>query len=289
MIRYAIITNPVSGKMPVDQKRSALAGPAEILNSGIHGLETVTPADFRQCAKDLAEHHDVLVAAGGDGTLSDVVNAIDSEQTAVAFLPLGSGNAMSFALGYRGGLAEIAIRIRDGKIRAYDLVNCDEKKRGFMVAVGIDGTVLQLRNQYVERGATGFSVYLRAFLASYFGAYKRPRAEVVVDGESFLVKKLLTLAVVKQPYYGYGMKVVPKARFDDSKLHILCVNSSLLSNLLGAAASFTFGNPMGQYRTGGQLTIKLAHPLVLQVDGNEGWVSKVFTFKVMPKALRIKC
>jgi len=289
MAHYAILTNPVSGKMSVDQKRAALAEAAEILNSEIHGLDTATRDDFMQCARELADHCDVLVAAGGDGTISDVINAIDSEQTAVAFLPLGSGNAMRYALGYRGNLVDIAIRIRDGRIHEYDLVHCDEKQRAFMVAVGIDSTVLRYRDQYLSQGATGFKVYLRAFLSSYFGGYKRPDAEIVIDDSTFTVKRLLTLAVVKQPYYGYGMKIVPKARFDDGNLHILCVNSNMISTFLGAAASFAFDNPIGRYYTGRRLTVKLEHPLVLQMDGSAGWTSKGFTFDVLPKALKIKC
>ncbi len=95
--------------------------------------------------------------------------------------------------------------------------------------------------------------------------------------------------VVKQPYYGYGMKIVPRARFDDGKLHILCINSGLLFCAIGAATSFTFGNRVGQYYTGRQLTVELDRPLALQIDGNEVWEAEAFTFKVLPKSLKIKC
>jgi diacylglycerol kinase family enzyme len=44
----------------------------------------------RACGK-----YEVIVVAGGDGTFSDVINAIDTSRTPVAYLPLGSGNAMS--------------------------------------------------------------------------------------------------------------------------------------------------------------------------------------------------
>ena len=70
-MHYAIITNPVAGRMGIDRKRFLLAGAAEILNSEIEGLDTHSVDDFRRCAKDLSTKCDVLVAAGGDGTLSD--------------------------------------------------------------------------------------------------------------------------------------------------------------------------------------------------------------------------
>jgi len=288
-MRYAIITNPVSGKMTVDQKLSALGKAAEILDAEIHGLDTVTADDFVQCARELATRCDVLVTAGGDGALSDIINSIDTTRTSIAYLPLGTGNAMRYALKYKGSLTDIAMRIKDGKIHEYDLIDCDEKIRAFMISVGIEGTIIRLRNQYVAQGAAGFKTYFRSVVNSYFKEYKRTTARVTVDDAMFEVKNLLSLLVVKQPYYGFGMNVVPRARFNDRQLHISCINSGLFESVIGGITAFTIGNRIGQYRTGRQLTVELERPLTMQIDGNEGWNADSFTFTVLPNALKIKC
>jgi diacylglycerol kinase (ATP) len=275
--------------MSADQKHSALVKPAEILNAEIHGLDTATADDFGQCARELASKCDVLVAAGGDGTLSDVINAINTEQKTISYLPLGSGNSMAYALGLRGSLSNMAVRIKGGKIREYDLINCDGKRRAFMSSVGLEGKILELRDQYLAKGATGFKVYLWAVLRAYLKEYRRCLAEITVHGLTFTVENLLTLMVFKQPYYGYGMRVVPRARFDDGLLHALSINSGLFGSILGAMTSFTIGNRVGQYRTGRELAIKLERPALLQVDGNMGWEAEVFYFSVLAKALKIKC
>lgn len=287
-MHYALITNPVAGKMSSNQKQSALAKAAEILNADIYGLDTVTPEDFSRCARELASNCDVLVAAGGDGTLSDVINSIHTEQTPIGYLPLGSGNSMRYALEYKGSLADIAMRVKNGRIHEYDLINCDGKRRAFMSSVGFEGTILRLRDQYLSRGASGFRAYFWAVLKSYFNEYQRPVARITLDDTIFTVEKLLTLMVFKQPYYGYRMNIMPRARFDDGQLHILCVNSGLFDCVIGAATSFTIGNRVGQYLTGMQISIGLQRPVVLQTDGNRGWRAKAFTFKVLPKALKIK-
>ena len=287
-MRYAIITNPVSGKMTVDQKCTVLAKAAEILDAKIYGLDTTTAEDFTQCAHELAAYYDVLVTAGGDGTFSDIINSIDTTHTTTSYLPLGTGNALRHALRYKGSLADIAIRIRDGKIYEYDLINCDEKKRAFMVSIGIEGALIHLRNQYLAQGATGFKTYLRAAFNAYFREYKRAIATITVNGAIFDTENLLSLMVVKQPYYGFGMNVVPEARFDDRKLHILCINSGLFKCTIGAITAFTIGNRIGTYSAGQKISVQLKRPLILQIDGNYAWKSDVFSFTVIPNALKIK-
>ena len=288
-MRYTIITNPVSGIMTEDQKRAALAQAARILDTEIYGLDTTTAEEFGKCARELATRCDVLVAAGGDGTFSDIINAIDTAQTPVGFLPLGTGNALGHALRYKGDLAEIAMRMKSSEIREYDLINCDHKRRAFTSSVGIEGTIIRLRQHYRARGGTGFKTYFRAVLKSYLWNYERANATITLDDEAFEVTNLLTLMVVKQPYYGFGMKVVPRARFDDRQLHILCVNSGLIKTAIGGTAAFIIGNRTGEYRTGRKLTVKLDRPLVLQTDGDEGWAAESFSFTILPKALKIKC
>ena len=138
-MHYAIITNPVSGGMTVEQKHSALARAAEILKADIHGLDTASAEEFSNCARDLASRCEVLVVAGGDGTLSDIINSIDTSTNTIAFLPLGTGNAMGHALKYKGDLAEIAVRLRDGKIHQFDLISCNEKRRAISFGVSKGG------------------------------------------------------------------------------------------------------------------------------------------------------
>ncbi len=141
-----------------------------------------------------------MVVAGGDGTFSDIINSIDTVQTAITYLPLGTDNAT-----------------------------------------------------------------------------------VTIDDHVFEVARLLSIKEVKQPYYGFGMKVVPKARFNDRKLHILSITSGLLKSSIGGVTAFTIGNRIGEYRTGRRVILHLEQPLVLQINGNEAWESETFRFTLLPK------
>ena len=229
------------------------------------------------------------MVAGGDGTFSDVINFIDTSRHPLAFLPLGTANAMKWALGYKGSLARIARRIRDGEVREYDLISCDGIRKAFSASIGLEGTIIRLRDHYLALGATGSGAYVKAVFESYFKIFQPTRAWITIDGDETEIGALLSLMAVKQPYYGYGMKVVPKARLDDQRLHVLYANSGFFGFAAGVVTGFTIGNCIGRYHSGRNLHVRLENPVWLQIDGSQGWKKDAFTFEVLPKALKIKC
>jgi diacylglycerol kinase family enzyme len=287
-MRYSIITNPASGNLSVPRRRELLAQAARILQAGVYGLDTTSKQEFLTCARDLAGKCDVLVVAGGDGSLSDVINTIDTKERPIAYIPLGSGNAMGHALHLRGSIVEVAARIREGQVHEFDLIQCDERRLAYMVSIGLEGAVIQKRDEYKARGTSGFKAYLRALLVTYCKDFKGVKAGIAINGRPYETRSLLTVTIMKQPYYGYGLKVMPGARFDDGRLHVRVLHTGLLSSLVGGATSLTTGNRVGFYQTGERVSVVLERPLLMQTDGDVAWEAKDFHFKVLPGALRMK-
>jgi diacylglycerol kinase (ATP) len=289
-MRYAIITNPASGNLSVPRRRSLLTEAAGILRAEVHGLDTTSKEEFLACARSLVGKCDALVVAGGDGSLSDVINAIGTKERPIAYIPLGSGNAMGHALHLRGHITEVATRIREGQVREFDLIDCDERRLAYMVSVGLEGAVIQRRNEYKARGHRGFRAYLMALLFTYFRDFKTvKKAAVLTDGRPYETGALLSVMIMKQPYYGYGLKVMPEARLNDRRLHVRVLRAGLISSLAGGAMSLTVGNRVGLYRTGARVSVVLERPLLMQTDGDVAWEAKEFHFKVLPGALRMIC
>jgi diacylglycerol kinase family enzyme len=195
---------------------------------------------------------------------------------------------MGHALHLVGSISRAATRIRESKIREFDLIQCDDKRLAYMVSVGLEGAVIQKRDQYKARGIRGFNAYLMAFLAAYFRDFKGMIARLAVNGESFEAAPLLSLMIMKQPYYGYGLKVMPEARLDDGQLHLRLLMKGVFPSLAGGITSLTIGNRAGVYRTAEQISVTLDRSLLMQADGDAAWEAKEFHFKVLPKALRMK-
>jgi len=287
--RYAILANPASGNVSHQRRYALLKQAANLLSAEIHGLDTASAEEFSQCAREQAERCDVLVVAGGDGTFSLAINAVTIPSTTLAFLPFGTGNALTYALGYRGKrTGEIAARIRAGRRRPCDLIDCGGRKRGFMVSLGIDGAEIRRYEKYRRRGYGGLSAHIRAGLQAYFQDYRPAGARVTVDNASRRIRRLTSFMVVKQPFFGMGLQAVPRARWSDGLLHTITFASGLLGVAGGLLTGFTVGNRFGDYRFGKMATVKLSAPLTLQIDGDVGWSANRFSFSVLPGAIHLK-
>jgi diacylglycerol kinase family enzyme len=261
---------------------------AAILGADIHGLDTDCAEAFAQCAKEQARRCELLVVAGGDGSFSLVMNHIDLSEIALAFLPFGTGNALTHALGYRGTMVEIAARLRSAPTHSCDLIDCDGGQKAFMASLGLDGCAIGLYEMYKGKGYRGLKAHLLAGLGALFRAYRAADGRIRVDGEVRRVAKLYSLMVVKQPYFGMGLKVMPGAKWDDGRLHTRTIASGPAGIAAGLVTGFTIGNRVGQYRTGTEVSVSLDAPLSLQIDGEPGWTGDRFRFKLIPAALRLK-
>jgi diacylglycerol kinase family enzyme len=94
--------------------------------------------------------------------------------------------------------------------------------------------------------------------------------------------------VVKQPYFGMGLKVMPQADWADGRLHTRTLVSGAAGVAAGLITGFTIGNRVGDYRSGTTVSASLDAPLRLQVDGEPGWRSDRFRFGLLPGRLRLR-
>jgi diacylglycerol kinase family enzyme len=227
------------------------------------------------------------VVAGGDGTLSDIMNTVDPS-IVLAYLPMGSGNAWRNTLGLPRSTQKAAQQVKHGKVRSIDLILVDEQRKGLLASVGFEGHALMEREKLLEQGVSGFDAYFRATAKSIFGGYKGEDATVEVENGSMRVRNALTLIVTKTPYYGYGLKVLPKAKLDDGLLHVLLISGQPVATISGIVTSLLGGNLFGEYVTCKAANITTDEQLHLQVDGTLVRKGTRFSFQVLPGALKIR-
>ena len=284
-----MIVNPTAGPTNVERKRRTLEAVKKVLGEcEIRGLDTRSREEFMQCATELAREVEVLIVAGGDGTFSDAINALDSH-TVLSFLPFGSGCALQYALDLPPQLTRAAKRIKEGQLRLYDLILCDESRKAFMASIGLEADILHRRESLRESGITGPLAYAMATLGSFFTELERTDMTIAVDDETLVVPNAVTAIITKIPYYGYKMRVVPNAVFDDGYLHLLAVNSGWAEIVGGMANAFLYENKLGVYRKAREIRITMERERYAQLDGSIYRKGTTFHFRVLPQELRMWC
>ncbi len=286
-MKFGITANPAAGKFSLEARRKSLEDVSEILGDCIIvGLDTKSREEFCSCARELSQKVETLVVAGGDGTVSDVINSLDPS-VALSYLPYGSGNLLRYTLNLPRNITRVAEQIREGREHKIDLIALQDRK-AMIATIGLDGHVLMERERNLQNGLNGFSTYAKATIKSIFGEYERVDTRVNINGELLDYPQTLSLIITKVPYYGYGLKVVPKAKIDDGLLHLLAVTSGKVGFLYGLVTSFLGKNQIGDYKSGRDIKIETERELYLQTDGDLRSKGKSFQFHVLPEEIRMR-
>lgn len=249
-------------------------------------------------AAAVREGFDTLVAAGGDGTVNEVVEglagvpgALDTVRLGV--VPLGTMNVFARELGLPLKPAAAWEVIQHGAERRLDLPRLDwgvaSDQRGTrhfvqLAGAGLDSRAIA-RVRWTAKQWTGPLAYALAGWQAWRGP--QPRVAVQV-GTTRLVGELVLLGNGR--FYGGPVTVFPAARPDDGLLDAAVFPRVTALTLARFAFAWLIRRPFraaGIYRLRtGQLEVTAPEPVPIQVDGeNVGFTPG--TFRVRPRALRV--
>ena len=233
--RARVICNPTSGGGAYDphEIRDELDG------MELDWIETKGPQD----AVDAAQHWEegLLIVAGGDGTVNDVVNGLGRagfpEGVTLGILPSGTGNdlAATLCIPEEPELAEDIIRqnrerrLDVGRVRSEGI-----GERFFInVATGGLGAEISDANDEELKKRWGKLSYLRASLEVAKDFDVRDLT-LYLDGEERRVKAV-NIAVGNCRYTGGGWPATPKANPEDGLLDVVVIETLGVADLLELA------------------------------------------------------
>ena len=288
-MRYGILANPRSGPHNGDRRKRLIDEAAARLGGHcrIAGLDTTSSAELAEEAVRLSKDVDVLIIAGGDGTIADVINAVEPALP-IGLLPIGSANALACALHLPLNVAGATRRIASGQTRRIDLILCDRSRKAIMTGLGIEAEILRRRQPWLGRRLGGAIPYFVATAAAV-RHYARTDAHVVVDGQGYDIPQAISVVVTKIPSYGFGLKLVPRAEVDDGQLHVLTGNMSRTALAYSLVKALIMPNRAGHYVSGSHVAVDCAEPQWLEADGELYREGTHFEFDVLPDALTVCC
>lgn len=190
----------------------------------------LTVTELPQQAYDIAaaiEDYDAIIAAGGDGTVYEIVNGLAHHRLdiPVGLIPTGSGNDLSKALNIPRNPVAAIKRIKTNTRRKIDLGLVNGYYYANSLAVGFDARVAHLANQIKDKTKrTGLSLYMTALLQIVRRDYYGHEIRIQMDGGELIEQKMLLAAVNNGPIYGGGFKITPGADVNDGFLDICIID-----------------------------------------------------------------
>src|SRR4030095_17192643 len=104
---------------------------------------TAAAGDAQPRARDAVKQgYRTVVAAGGDGTINEVVTGLAGSDVALGVLPVGTMNVFAAELGLPGDLKGAWQVIREGFARRIDLARANDQYFVQLAGVGLDHTAL---------------------------------------------------------------------------------------------------------------------------------------------------
>jgi diacylglycerol kinase (ATP) len=286
-MRICVILNPIAGTVKnVDTVRERFG----ILKAERFHV-TREPGDAKKFASE-ASDFDLIVSAGGDGTLNEVVNGIAQGgcNAALAVVPLGTGNDFARTLGVPNSVDAVIEQILEGKTRAIDLVRVTSDRVRYFVNVssgGFSGVVDEKLTPEMKR-TWGPLAYLRGAAAAFPELRGYTTTIALDDAESFELD-LYNVVVANGRYVAGGIPVAPEADIADALLDIVLIPERGPAELAILAAQILVGKHLGSdaiifYRAK-KIAIKSRPGMWFNVDG-ELIGNEPATFELLPGALR---
>jgi YegS/Rv2252/BmrU family lipid kinase len=207
--RVTVIFNPTSGR----RRWRRLANVLDALAASgctVTLRETTRRGDAEAFAREASRATcDRLVAAGGDGTINEVVNGMSDPDLPLALIPLGTANVLAAEIGLSTRTADIAHAILHGAPRSVFLGQANARKFAMMAGVGFDALAVTRVHLPIKR-RIGKAAYVLAGLIQL--AHQKPTLyDVEIDG---VTHRAASAIVAKGHFYAGRYICAPAARLD---------------------------------------------------------------------------
>jgi len=235
MKKHLIILNPSAAKGSAIGKKSEIE--KLLQESGIDYTLVVSEkpgAPVNLASEAYEKGYDVVVAAGGDGTVNEVINGLMATKLAgkpiasLGVIPAGRGNDFAGSMGIPGDIAHAIKVIAAGQSKAIDIGQViggnypAGKFFGNGIGIGFD-TIVGFEAAKLPPFLSGMPGYLIAAIKTIFLYFKASKMRVVMDQET-LEQPCLIISVMNGKRMGSSFKMTPDSKPDDGQFSLMIID-----------------------------------------------------------------
>jgi diacylglycerol kinase (ATP) len=250
-----------------------------------------------QAVKDKA---DLIIIAGGDGTINEVVNGLQGASLPLAIIPAGTANDLAAQYNIPNNIMLACDIIKDGFARYADLIRINDWDFITTGGMALPCESLLIAEKVKRRRQAGRvisyllkrKIYLLSTLLAFLKQRQhRNKIAIRFDGECRNID-LFSLVVANQPILGGNYKVAPDAVNDDGLFDLFIIENGKGWRPLWKAVSMTRdgrqGNLNNVFMTKlSELTIESERPLAFFGDGEIKQHNTKYHIQVIPRAVKI--
>jgi diacylglycerol kinase (ATP) len=229
----------------------------------------------------------LVVGAGGDGTLREILHGLEGTDKPFIPIPCGTENLLANELGFDLHVKTL-IRAFEGEKKSLDLGTINGRCFTSIVGFGFDGEVVERVSQ--ERA--GHISHLAYFWPIWrvFWAHKFPKIKVVVDGKEFFNDRGLVF-VGNISRYAIGLSICKNANYSDGLLDVCIFRCHDQAHLMVHSVQVMFKRHLKSkhilYTQAESIQVEAEKDdVICQIDGDPGPVPPA-EIKVIPKAVRV--
>ena len=283
MNKTIVILNPAARS----EKASRLLERIRELSGGAPVRLTSEAGDAsRIAAEAVRDGVEVIIAAGGDGTLNEVVNGIGNAPVRLGILPVGTMNVFATELGIPHGNLERAWSIiEQGKVVAVDLPKANDTHFIQLAGVGLDAEVVR-KTTADSKKALGPLSYLLTLVQ--VAAHKPPR--VVVETKGGRIREGSFVLIGNGRLYGGPFPVFKRASLHDGLLDVLVFQNQSHWDVVRYFQAIAFGThpelPDVEYFQTRSIKVTSSGDVPVELDGEVAGMLPCL-FSVEPQKLRV--
>lgn len=279
-MKATVIVNPIAGP-----GRSLTIGACTDLAQSVFATHhydadvrvTTGPDDANRFAKEaVANHADVVVAWGGDGTVNGAASGVAGTGIPLAIIPGGSGNGLARDLAIPFDPARAFEVAATGKVRAIDAGDLHGSLFFNVAGIGLDARIAgRLATEGHRRGLMGYVLATVAELRSYEACAYSLSQVLDATGQALngdiTDRPALFIALANSRQYGNGAQIAPRALLDDGQMEVVIVESQSSVRIARQLPAF-FGGRLQEgpgivMRSAASMEISSGQPISFHVDG----------------------
>ena len=286
-----IVVNPVAGVTQPEAVREKIETTLQARDIPFEIYETKGDDNFRQIIRNaIQEGFKLIIAAGGDGTLSGVIDGLVDTQIPLLILPTGTWNALAQALDIPLQIdAAIELLFQGHRIQTIDAMQVGKNYFVLSISSGLGArTMKDVKRK--EKRRFGRLADLRSALVHLL-EFRSHTFEVKIDGQ-FTKFRASELMVANSSILGLKMlQLDPAIRMDDGKLNVCRIYANKVSEYLRLAVSMLRGEQQHNWSIfcmEAMQEVEISSKEKLPVQGDGELIGNLpIKVKIHPKAVQI--